>query len=76
MNRFLVLLPLLLLVNSCSLSNEEKAEWLVRETVKKALYHLKSYEAISTQVDSMLFDMAILDSIKECTLRKWRFAFL
>ena len=44
-----------LIMTSCTLSNEEKAEKLVKETLKDYLYHPDSYEPISTKVDSMFY---------------------
>ena len=38
-----------LVMTSCTLSNEEKAEKLVKETLKDYLYHPDSYEPISTK---------------------------
>ena len=45
-----------LVITSCTPSNEEKAEKLVKETLKDYLYHPDSYEPISTRVDSMFID--------------------
>lgn len=54
-----------LIMTSCTLSNEEKAEKLVKETLKDYLYHPDSYEPISTRVDSMFIDVATIEPIME-----------
>lgn len=54
-----------LVMTSCTLSNEEKAEKLVKETLKDYLYHPDSYEPISTKVDSMFIDVTTIESIME-----------
>lgn len=38
-----------LIMISCTLSNEEKAEKLIQESLKGTLYHPESYKSISTQ---------------------------
>ena len=48
MKKFLVLSALV--ITSCTPSNEEKAEKLVKETLKDYLYHPDSYEPISTRL--------------------------
>ena len=53
------------IMTSCTLSNEEKAERLVKETLKDYLYHPDSYESISTRVDSMFFDASTIEPILE-----------
>ena len=50
---------------SCALSNEEKAEKLVKETLKDYLYYPDSYEPISTRVDSMFIDVTAIEPIIE-----------
>ena len=65
-----VIIPLLfcavaLILSSCTLSNEEKAEKLIKETLKGYLYHPDSYESIFTRVDSMFIDVATIDPIME-----------
>lgn len=52
-----------LVMTSCTLSNEEKAEKLVKETLKGYLYHPDSYEPISTKVDSMFIDVTTIEPI-------------
>lgn len=52
-----------LIYTSCTLSNEEKAEKLVKETLKDYLYHPDSYEPISTRVDSMFVDVSTIEPI-------------
>lgn len=52
-----------LVMTSCTLSNEEKAEKLVKETLKGYLYYPDSYEPISTKVDSMFVDVTTIESI-------------
>ena len=42
---------------------EEKAEKLVKETLKDYLYHPDSYEPISTRVDSMFIDVTTIEPI-------------
>ncbi len=70
MKKLLVLLALIM--TSCTPSNEEKAEKLIKETLKGYLYHPDSYEPISTRVDSTFIDattiepiMGICDEIKD-----------
>ena len=52
-----------LFLTSCTLSNEEKAEKLIKETFTDYLYHPESYESISTKVDSMFIDVAKIEPI-------------
>lgn len=52
-----------LIMASCTLSNERKAEKLVRETLKDYLYHPDSYEPTSTRVDSMFIDVTTIEPI-------------
>ncbi len=52
-----------LILASCSLSNEEKADKLIKETLKDYLYHPESYEPISTQIDSMFIDVTTIEPI-------------
>lgn len=52
-----------LFIASCTPSKEEKAEKLVKETLKDYLYHPDSYEAISTRVDSMFIDVTTIEPI-------------
>ena len=52
---------------SCSLSNEKKAERLIKETLKDYLYHPESYEPISTRVDSMFIDVTTIEPIMEAS---------
>lgn len=52
-----------LIMASCTLSNERKAEKLVRETLKDYLYHPDSYEPTSTRVDSMFIDVTTIKPI-------------
>ena len=54
-----------LIMASCTPSNEEKAEKLVKETLKDYLYHPDSYEPISTRVDSMFVDITTIEPIME-----------
>ena len=54
-----------LIMTSCTLSNEKKAEKLVREALKSYLYYPDSYEPISTRVDSMFVDTTTIDPIME-----------
>lgn len=61
MKKFLVLSALV--ITSCTLSNEEKAEKLVKETLKDYLYHPDSYEPISTRVDSIFIDVTTIEPI-------------
>ena len=44
MKKLFILLTLIMA--SCTLSNEEKAEKLVKETLKDYLYHPDSYEPV------------------------------
>jgi hypothetical protein len=52
-----------LFIASCTPSKEEKAEKLVKETLKDYLYHPDSYEPISTRVDSMFIDVTTIEPI-------------
>ena len=63
MKKIFVLLAVIM--TSCTLSNEEKAERLVEETLKDYLYHPDSYEPISTRVDSMFIDVTTIEPIME-----------
>lgn len=54
-----------LIMSSCAFSNEQKAEKLIKETLKDYLYHPDSYEPISTKVDSMFIDPVTIASIME-----------
>lgn len=54
-----------LIMASCALSNEKKAEKLVKKTLKDYLYHPDSYEPISTRVDSMFIDITTIKPIME-----------
>ena len=65
MKKFLVLSALV--ITSCTLSNEEKAEKLVKETLKDYLYHPDSYEPISTKVDDLNKSIEELDDIQMIT---------
>ncbi len=61
MKKFFVLLALIM--TSCAPSNEEKAEKLIKETLKGYLYHPDSYEPISTRVDSTFIDATTIEPI-------------
>ncbi len=63
MKKLFVLLAVVM--TSCTLSNEEKAEKLVKEVLKDYLYHPNSYEPISTRVDSMFIDVTTIEPIME-----------
>lgn len=63
MKKLLVILALIM--TSCTLSNEEKAEKLIKETLKEYLYHPDSYEPLSTRVDSMFIDVTTIEPIME-----------
>lgn len=54
-----------LVMTSCTLSNEKKAEKLIKKTLKDYLYHPDSYESISTKVDSMFIDVNTIDPIMQ-----------
>lgn len=54
-----------LILTSCTLTNEEKAEKLVKETLKSYLYYPDSYEPLSTSVDSMFIDITTIKPIME-----------
>ena len=54
-----------LIMISCTLSNEEKAEKLIQESLKGTLYHPESYKSISTQVDSAFINFENLDKESE-----------
>jgi len=61
----LLFFAIALVMTSCTLSNEKKAEKLVKETLKGYLFHPDSYEPISTRVDSMFIDATTIDPIME-----------
>lgn len=63
MKKLIVLLALI--ITSCTLSNEKKAEILIKETLKDYLYHPDSYKPISTRVDSMFIDVTTIEPIME-----------
>ena len=65
MRKILVVLTLIMV--SCTLSKEEKAEKLIKETLKGYLYHPDSYESLSTSVDSMFIDVTTIEPIMEIT---------
>ena len=50
---------------SCTPSNEEKAEKLVKETLEDYLFHPESYESVATRVDSMFIDVTTIEPIME-----------
>lgn len=54
-----------LIMTSCALSNEEKAERLVKETLRDYLYYPDSYVPMSTRVDSMFVDVTTIEPIME-----------
>lgn len=60
-----ILVILALIMTSCTPSNEEKAEKLIKETLKEYLYHPDSYEPLSTRVDSMFIDVTTIEPIME-----------
>lgn len=63
-NNIIILLSAMSLVmTSCTHSNEEKAEELVKKTLKGYLYYPDSYVPISTKVDSMFVDVTAIESI-------------
>lgn len=53
------------IMTSCTLSNEEKAERLIKDTLKDYLDHPDSYEPLSTRVDSMFIDVTTIEPIME-----------
>lgn len=61
---FLLVLPLLV-ITSCTLSNEKKAEKLIQESLKGTLYHPESYKPISTQIDSAYINYEGLAKVVE-----------
>lgn len=63
MKRLLVLVAVIM--TSCTLSNEQKAERLVKETLKNYLYHPDSYESTSIRVDSIFIDVTTITPIME-----------
>ncbi len=63
MKKLFVLLALMMI--SCAPSNEEKAEKLIKETLKGYLFHPNSYESLLTRVDSMFIDASTIASIME-----------
>lgn len=66
MKKFFVLLSVFML-SSCAPSNEEKAAFLIKETLKAYLYYPDSYEPISTRIDSMFIDATTIEPIVETT---------
>lgn len=65
MKNFITLLfcAVALIMTSCTISKEEKAEKLVKQTLKNYLYHPDSYEPLSTKVDSIFIDVTTIDPI-------------
>lgn len=63
MKKLFVLLALIM--TSCAPSNEEKAEKLIKETLKGYLFHPDSYEPLLTRVDSMFIDASAIEPIME-----------
>lgn len=63
MKKLFVLLALMMI--SCAPSNEEKAEKLIKETLKGYLFHPDSYEPLLTRVDSMFIDASTIAPIME-----------
>lgn len=63
MKKFLVVFSFILV--SCTLSLEQKAEILIKETLKGYLYYPDSYESLSTRVDSMFIDVTTIEPIME-----------
>ena len=53
------------IIASCTPSNEEKAEKLIKETLKDYLYHPDSYEPTATRIDSMFIDASTIEPIME-----------
>ena len=51
------LAALLLILSSCTKSNEEKAEALIKENLQQTLPHPETYKPISTVVDSAFFNV-------------------
>lgn len=60
-----LLFLLVVIMSSCTLSNEKKAEILIKETLKEYLYHPDSYEPIATKVDSIFIDINMIEPIME-----------
>lgn len=52
-----------LVMTSCTPSKEEKAEKLIKETLKGYLYYPDSYEPLATRVDSMFIDATTIEPI-------------
>lgn len=52
MNKVLFGTVLCVLFASCSKSQEDKANALIKEDIKKVLYHAETYDPVETQVDS------------------------
>lgn len=53
----LLICTIALVLASCTSSNEEKAEKLIKDSLIGTLYHPESYEPISTRVDSAFIDL-------------------
>lgn len=63
MKKIISLLSLFILIfASCNKSKEEKAEALIKGTLKDYLYHPDTYEPLSTTIDSAFVDLAYLES--------------
>ena len=62
-NIIILLFCVVALMTSCTLSKEEKAEKLVKETLKSYLYYPDSYEPLATRVDSMFIDVTTIEPI-------------
>jgi hypothetical protein len=52
MKKFIYLLFLTLVLVACSQSQEQKAEALIKESLKKSLYKPETYKPVETKVDS------------------------
>lgn len=53
----------ILMIISCSLTTEQKAERLVSDCIKNNLTYPESYETISTQIDTSRVDVSKIDEI-------------
>lgn len=61
----LLLCTFAVLLASCTSSNEEKAEKLIKESLNTTLYHPETYEPISTRIDSAFINFENLAKVGE-----------
>ncbi len=69
----LLFCALALLMSSCTPTNEDKAQKLIKDKLKETLYHPRSYAPVLTKVDSSTIDVTTIEpliqacaEIKDC----------